>query len=177
MTPQQLGFLEYEFITSSLLAAFATRRKTHPIYAAEVTDSQRNEVKQWVRSYLVALGKKYRSNDLTETEHVNEIRYLTVEAGKRYPLLLHKGEFRFGVAQKLINVYLKYLWAVGAVNSVHHCPLDGIINSEVDLRYEWTTSNSESQYLNAISKLRAQVGTEPLQVWEIRVFQNTRGEA
>ena len=177
MTPQQLTFLEYEFTTSSLLAAFATRRKTHPVYAAHATSMQKEEVKQWVRQRLLELGKKYKSENLTESEHVAEILRFKVEVSNRFPAALHEGKLRFGVAQKLVNLYVKYLWTVGAVNSAHHCPLDGIINKVANLGYEWNTSDSEPNYIEAISKLRSHAGEISLPQWEIRAFQEARTEA
>ena len=177
MTPQQLIFLEYEFTTSSLLAAFATRRKTHPVYAANATGMQKDEVKQWVRKYVLELGEKYKYENLTESEHVAEIRRFKTEVSIRFPTALHEGKLRFGVAQKLVNLYVKYLWTVGAVNSAHHCPLDGIINKVAKLGYEWNTSDSEPEYIEAISKLKSYVGGSPLPQWEIHAFQDARTEA
>ena len=177
MTPEQLSFLEYEFTTSSLLAALATRRKTHPTYAANATDQHRETVKLWLKSYLVQLGKRHQLRSLSEEEHLQEIRVLAAEASRIHARALHDGRFRFGVAQKLVNLYLKYLWSVGIVSAVHHCPLDGIINSEANLGYEWNTSDSEEEYVHAIFKLRTHVGGEVLQDWEIRAFQVARGAA
>ncbi len=177
MTPEQLSFLEYEFTTSSLLAALATRRKTHPTYAVGATDSEKETVKLWLRAHLRQVGKRYQFQSLTEAEHLEEIRRLATEASRTHSPALHKGKFRFGVAQKLLNLYLKYLWSAGVVQTVHHCPLDGIINGEAKLGYEWNTSDSEAEYIEAISKLRSQVGGELLQVWEIRTFRVARGAA
>ena len=174
MTPEQLSFLEYEFTTSSLLAALATRRKTHPTYAANATDQHRETVKLWLRSYLVQLGKRYQRRSLSEEEHLQEIRILAAEASRIHARALHEGRFRFGVAQKLVNLYLKYLWSVGIVSTVHHCPLDRIINDEANLGYQWNASDSEVEYVQAIFKLRAHVGGELLQKWEICAFQLAR---
>ena len=177
MTPEQLGFLEYEFTTSSLLAALATRRKTHPTYTAGATDQQREAVKLWLRGYLLQLGKRYQLRSLTEKEHLKEIRSPAAEASRTHGRSLHEGRFRFGVAQKLVNLYLKYLWSVGVVSTVHHCPLDGIVSREANLGFEWNTSNSEAEYVHAISKLRSHAGDELLQEWEIRTFQVARSAA
>ena len=160
-----------------MLAALATRRKTHPTYAAGATDRDKEEMKQWLRNYLVQLGKRNQLRSLSETEHLKELRTLVSEASKIHGSALHQGKFRFGVAQKLVNLYLKYLWAVGAVRIVHHCPLDGIINAEAELGYEWNTSDSEDEYVKAIFRLRSHVGAEQLQDWEIRTFQVARGAA
>ena len=177
MTPERLSFLEYEFTTSSLLAAFATRRKTHPIYAVTASEDQRDGVKKWVRIQLVALGRRYQSGDLTETQHIEAIRNLAAEASTNHGETLHQRRFRFGVAQKLVNLYLKYLWAAGIVKDVHHCPLDGIISNREKLAYEWTTGESEVEYLQAIFKLQSRVGEESLQSWETRTFQEARSAA
>ena len=177
MTPEQLDFLEYEFTTSSMLAALATRRKTHPMYAAAATDSERVAVKQWLRNYLVQLGKRHQSRSLSEAEHLQEICTLVAETSETHASTLHQGRFRFGVAQKLVNLYLKYLWTIGVVRTVQHCPLDGTINAEANLGYVWNTSDSETEYLQAISKLRSHVDGEHLQTWEIRTFQVVRGAA
>ena len=177
MTPQQLTFLEYEFTTSSLLAAFATRRKTHPVYAASATGMQKDEVKQWVRKHLLGLGEKYKYQNLSEGEHVAEIRRIKAEVSKRFPTALHEGKLRFGVAQKLVNLYVKYLCTVGAANSAHHCPLDGIVNKVAKLGYQWNTSDSELEYIEAISKLKSYAGGTSLPQWEIHAFQEARTEA
>jgi hypothetical protein len=177
MTPEPLAFLEYEFTTSSLLAALATRRETHPTYAADATVGNKEKFKLWLRNYLLQVGKTYQVRNLSEAEHLSEIRRLVTDARRTHRLALHNGKFRFGVAQKVLNLYLKYLWSAGLVETVHHCPLDGIISREAKLGYEWNTSDSETEYVQAISRLRSHVGTEQLQEWEARTFEGKRGAA
>lgn len=160
-----------------MLAALATRRKTHPTYAADATSEERENVRIWLRKQLIAVGKHYQSRNLNEAEHLEQIRRFAADVTMIHGHLLHGGKFRFGVAQKLMNLYLKYLWSAGVVKLLHHCPLDGLIASESGIGYEWTTSDSESAYTGAISKLRAYVGGEPLPTWEVRIFQVKRGAA
>jgi hypothetical protein len=38
---------------------------------------------------------------------------------------------RIGLAQKALNLYLKYLWCLGEIHEPPHCPLDSIVLGQV----------------------------------------------
>ncbi len=82
------------------------------------------------------------------------------------------------MAQKLLNLYLKYLWCMGHVAEPPHCPVDRIILAETTLRdrLNWTKITTREQYMSAINALR-QVATaqgQSLAVWELLNYRSNR---
>ncbi|MFY3919845.1 hypothetical protein ACOTI7_20975 [Achromobacter xylosoxidans] len=84
---------------------------------------------------------------------------------------LYKGRFRHGVAQKLVNIHLKYLWAAGVIPEPPHCPIDGIIRDLAGLKYDWTVSDSVAEYEAAIAELRVRAQPRTLAIWELQEFR------
>ncbi len=52
--------------------------------------------------------------------------------------ILFGNGFRVGIAQKALNLYLKYLWCLGKITEPPHCPFDSIIISEIKCNIKWT---------------------------------------
>lgn len=83
-----------------------------------------------------------------------------------------------GVAQKLVNVHLKYLWTAGFCPEPPHCPIDGIIRDIAGIDYTWTQSDSIEEYKVAIAKLKtlAEEKGFTLAQWELKVFRRREDE-
>ena len=86
---------------------------------------------------------------------------------------MHNDRFRIGIAQKLINLHLKYLWCSGVIQEPPHCPIDGIIRDVAKLNYDWIISDNIEEYKEAIESLNkiSQRKHETLAQWELREFR------
>jgi hypothetical protein len=80
---------------------------------------------------LSEIAKRYQGM-VTEQQHVANIHELKTRISDECKSALKDGIFRFGVAQKALNVYLKYLWCAGAIPIPPHCTFDDrIINGQL----------------------------------------------
>lgn len=169
-------FLCYELGLLSLKAALSTRDKMAPVYAKEVKTHQRTKEKKILRDVLEALGPMYVKGDVTEALHVEFIQKIADDVSKALGKKLHKERFRIGVAQKLINLHLKYLWATGYIEEPPHCPIDGIIRDKAKISYDWTTNDSIDDYRQAVVDLKKMTNGRSLSVWELEEFRRRNEE-
>ncbi|MNE55421.1 hypothetical protein D3C80_1502530 [compost metagenome] len=97
----------------------------------------------------------YVKSVITEEQHVKFTEQTGLDVSKALDNSLHNGRFKIGVAQKLINLHLKYLWTTGYTNEPPHCLIDGIIRDKAKISYDWTTDDPIEAYKRAISDLKA----------------------
>lgn len=164
-------FLSYELGLLSLKAALSTRNGKAPVYAKGIEYHQRKKEKKVFREILNKLEHIYIKGEITEEQHVKFIEKTALDVSKELQNSLHNGRFRIGVAQKLINLHLKYLWATGYITEPPHCPIDGIIRDKAQISYDWTTDDSIEAYERAIGDLKAVADTRTLAVWELEEFR------
>lgn len=164
-------FLCYELGLLSLKAALSTRDGDAPVYAKGVKIHQRKKEKIVFRNILENLEAMYAKEDLKEDDHLEFIRKTADDVSMELGHKLHNGRFRIGIAQKLINLHLKYLWATGFIKEPFHCPIDGIIRDNAKISYDWTTNDSIDDYKDAITGLRKVAGDQSLSVWELEEFR------
>jgi hypothetical protein len=90
----------------------------------------------------------------SELKHYDNIAALVELGSARGKSVLSSRGYGYGIAQKLLNLYLKYCWCAGYVVEPPHCPIDRIILGKTRLRdrLNWTTMN-EAQYRAAISEI------------------------
>lgn len=147
------SFLSYELGLLSLKAALSTRTEDWPIYSASCKGHQRGSVKTSFRIELEGLATTYEEGKVTEENHMALISALADRISQQHEPSLYQGRFRYGVAQKLVNINLKYFWAAGLIPEPPHCPIDGIIRELAGLNYDWTTDDSAAEYEDAIAVL------------------------
>lgn len=85
------------------------------------------------------------------------------------PVILKNGTYKYGVAQKLLNLALKYYWCLGYIPEPPHCPVDRIIIDKTQLKgkVNWTEIEDEHEYRQVIEAVRKIAGTESLARWEL----------
>ncbi len=169
MNPQEV-FLRNEFFSMSLLAA--TRRAN--IYTNDVPESARRELHAILHQHLEELSATYQG-DVAEVEHVKNIEFIANSVTRQFSEILAEGKFRIGPAQKVLNLYLKYLWCAGYIVRPPHCPIDAIIlaKAKVKASTPWTKMSSIPEYEEVIEKLKKVAANEPLAEWELRVYNQS----
>lgn len=172
-------FLIYELGLLSLKAALSTRAGGAPVYAQSFKEHQRGATREGFREVLGQVLANYSQGPISEEDHVKFIAQTVKRFSDKYAGSLHQGRLRFGVAQKLINLHLKYLWASEIFAwEPPHCPIDGIVRDLAGLDYNWTTSDSHIEYLEAITILKQVAQPRSLSVWELEEFhRRTQPEA
>jgi len=112
---------------------------------------------------------------VTEDAHIANIESLVTFGNSLGRALLGPDGYKFGVAQKLLNLQLKYLWCLGHVVEPPHCPVDRIVLNKTALRgrLNWTEITSREQYQTAISAMKSVADAESLSLaqWELQVYE------
>ncbi len=128
---------------------------------------RRNVVRYCEENILPFYKKK-----VTETEHKNNIKKIC-----HYVEELNENDFivqfyNIGVAQKLLNLQLKYLWAAGYIQRPPHCPVDRIILSKTKLKgkFNWTQIETIEAYEKAIAAISEVAGNVHISDWELCSF-------
>jgi hypothetical protein len=146
-------FLTYELGLLTMKAALSTRDDDYPVYDKNTKIWQRSKAKAIIRRWLAIIEEKYSKGFVDEVDHVSFIAGISQDLSRELARYLHNGRFRVGVAQKLVNVHLKYLWTAGFCPEPPHCPIDGRIRDAAGIKYIWTKSDSIEEYQKAISEL------------------------
>lgn len=160
------------FIDEELLAFtfFASITRGEPVYGTRITQEKKDKFKEFVKRTLLKYAKKYKSK-LSEKEHISNIENIKREIESKFKdkNTLNKNNFYFGRAQKLLNLYLKYLWCLGRITKPPHCPFDRIVISELGLDFNWTSLTKED-YEKLIVEARKKAGSLSLAEWELEFW-------
>lgn len=103
MTKKQYDFLRNEFLTLTIFGALG-RSNT---YADSVSEKDKNDFRSALREELDNLSKQYRIS-VSEDAHISNIINLSKRLSSRFPNCLRDKRFRIGIAQKTLNLFLKY---------------------------------------------------------------------
>ncbi|HOR78930.1 MAG TPA: hypothetical protein PKZ40_06420 [Anaerolineaceae bacterium] len=109
-----------------------------------------------------------------------ELHYTNIEDLIDYANLVNSGVlgeagYKYGVAQKLLNLALKYYWCLGFIAEPPHCPIDRIIISKTRYngRINWTQILRRDEYEEVIKEVKALAQAEGLSIsqWELVHFR------
>jgi len=131
----------------------------------------REALKEKVR-HLV--GERYCGGRVASEDHIRTIEEISAWASEEYGELLADNRLRIGVAQKLLNLYLKYLWCWGKIPEPPHCPFDRTIIDKLSFPKEitWTTMDSVRDYRTLVEAAKRAAGDHlSLAEWELREFR------
>lgn len=112
---------------------------------------------------------EYRSR-VEEEQHYRTIDALIVRANSAGAEVLGELGYKYGVAQKLLNLFLKYLWCLGNIAEPPHCPVDRIIIGKTRYRdRNWTQIVRRSEYEEIIEDIRHLANREGTSIaqWEL----------
>lgn len=163
-------FLHAQVLASCRLASFQRAN----VYAKEALDDQRKRLHERLDLALSEIGRRY-SVSISDSDHVRNIEELAARLSKECGPALAKGRMRLGIAQKALNLYLKYLWCLRRIPMPPHCPLDSRIMEYLpqDQRVSWTKIKDASEYNKVIAAAKAVAGTTPLAEWELNAYQSS----
>jgi len=111
-----------------------------------------------------------------EEHHYKNIAELIQFANRKDPGLLGAAGYKYGVAQKLLNLMLKYLWCANIISTPPpHCPVDRIVIDKTKYRgkVNWTEMLEEPQYRKVIEAIKALSEAKQMSVpeWELNFFK------
>lgn len=139
-------------------------------------DKKKEEMHRDIKQHLVDIGKNYAVDKVNDDQHIKNINELKNYITTKYEQVLFEGKLRFGVAQKILNLYLKYLWALDWINSPPpHCPIDGQISNELKSSYKFAKSDDVDEYKEIIIKANQTAKNNGVGIaeWETNKFLET----
>jgi len=167
-------FIENELIAATIAGAFQRAK----IYKESCSDQDRVKLRDSVSIALKEYKKQYYNKVDEELHKTNIIEFadsLTVKHANN----LENDKFRIGIAQKSLNLYLKYLWCLDKIETPPHCPFDSIIinqlglNEEQKKKHQWTKLDCIDGYqflVDAGKKKIEKSGYETLAEWELHTW-------
>ena len=136
-----LRFLHNEFFTSAFTGAM--RRgdvyiSAKPLWGekegGKIDGYNRGALKMRVQEIVEEMARHYQY-EVPENEHIARIQELSCNLSDEFGHILCNGRFRIGTAQKVLNLYLKYLWVAGEIPPPPHCPFDRIVIHDIMAKY------------------------------------------
>jgi len=167
MNEPQEQFIIDEFFDCTVRGAFQRAR----IYRPEAGERARAKFREALRSSLTKRAVEY-SEPVSEDDHVANIVSLADELSDGHTDVLVNGRFRIGVAQKALNLYLKYLWCIGKATTPPHCPFDAVvIQMLVDCgSMNWTKLDSAAEYRMLVTAAKTRAAGKTLAEWELETY-------
>ena len=156
---------EWEFIENEIwILTFGGALQRSKSYKKDASGDKKEEFRNAVKKYVRGLVEKYYRNELGEKQHMRNIEELCNWASREYGDILKDGRLRIGIGQKILNLYLKYLWCLNKVTLPPHCPIDRRIASSIDNKssVNWTELDDLSVYENLIEKKPRKTSEEVL---------------
>lgn len=141
-------FLDKEIWLLSTMGAF----QRASLYKQSALKTEKTYFKRMLKGYLDNSIISNYQNEVSENNHINNIKGVS-DYSTCFEDILANGKLNFGVSQKLLNLYLKYLWCLGIITiPPPHFPVDSIIQRKLNLKViPWTKIKDEEDYLKVIN--------------------------
>jgi hypothetical protein len=156
-------FLLSEIWSLSISAAFQRANVYGSEYAYE-----REDYKKLLKKHLISIAEQYKT-PIDETTHIGNIFKIS-ECG--HQCLANKGNLNFGVSQKLLNLYLKYLWCLDLIPPPPHFPIDRLIQQKLKVKkiVAWTYEMNEDNYKEIIELAKTEAKSKNLSLAELELM-------
>ena len=168
MLDAKMSFLRQQAELSAVIASL----QRAGVYEPTASDAQRQELRQAPREALAQLSERYAS-PVSHEAHVKNIVLLAQGISERCGSYLRGRHLRIGVAQKALNLYLKFLWCYGQIPTPPDCPFDSRIIAKLppESQQSWTRLDSLDGYEGLVAAAKVVAAPQELAVWELDVFQ------
>ena len=175
LTEAKRKFLEDEFAVSAIMSAL----RRSGTYASGATAKDKERFRSQFRNVLKELGQKYEK-EVSEKQHERNLLELIQALETDNWSILAKECLRIGVAQKALNLYLKYLWCRAWIPVPPHCPFDRIIIQKMPCKDQaWTKMDKLEEYNTLVQTAREvanKTGFKNLAEWELVTYAKAVNE-
>ena len=166
MTEQQRRFLLNEFFQLTLAATVQHAK----VYVDNVSEQDREAFRNSLRAKLFDLYPNYTAA-VPDKLHNANIKQLAERLSAQFRHLLIGGRFRIGLAQKALNLFLKYLWCARILrNPPPHCPFDRNIIQDINQDINFTEFDTMREYRKLITAARISANGVGLALWELNKY-------
>lgn len=161
-------------IFSSTLAATVQRSS---VYRKDAPEQCRQKFREGLEQELKNLLEQY-NNPVSPAIHCENIEILAKNISAKHRDVLTDESFRIGLAQKALNLYLKFYWCLGRIPMPPHCPIDAIVLKNVPdcENVRWTKITQIADYKEVIRKAILKAGELPLSEWEMHIYNNAQDQ-
>ena len=141
------------------------------VYKKGVSKEEKQGFVDAFHGKLKLLNKIYNKK-VSEEDHIKNIEEFKKELSEDFPKVLTKKRMCFGTAQKAVNLYLKFLWCLGDIEEPPHCPIDGIVLTEIGSNVKWTKLDNVEEYRKIIDSIRdkAKKQGQSIAEWELNLW-------
>ncbi len=117
------------------------------VYINGATDKERSEFRNILHDVVIKIAVEYKDT-VSEDRHIDNIIQITTIKHSA----LSNDSLNFGISQKILNLYLKYLWCLGEIATPPHFPVDRIIQQKLKITpvISWTQIDSPEKYMQII---------------------------
>jgi len=98
-----------------------------------LSEEKRREFRKLLQEKIHTITITDYKVTVTTNKHIENINtIISISSNKTFSKFLNNGKISFGVAQKLLNLYLKYFWCNGEKIFPPHFPVDRIIQERLN---------------------------------------------
>jgi len=147
------------------------------VYKPDVLEKGKKDFKFMLKGYIDnTIVPSYNKGNISDDTHIENIKSVQ-QYTSNFDKLLTNGQFNFGISQKLLNLYLKYLWCLDIIPEPPHFPVDRIIQQK--LKYKpliaWTKIETEEEYMSIINFAKTKINPKDefstsLSILELNLF-------
>lgn len=132
------------------------------VYKPNVLEKDKKDFKFMLKGYIDnTIVDRYKKGNVSDSHHIENIERLQ-EYTSNFDKLLTNGQFNFGVSQKLLNLYLKYLWCLDLIPEPPHFPVDRIIQQKLKFKpiIAWTKIETSEEYMSIVNFARTKINSK-----------------
>lgn len=137
------------------------------IYNGKVGKEEKGDFQKYIKEYCYENLYQKKQHKFSERELKEIIIKLLKGVNSKFDSIQKGDGFKFGNAQKFVNLYLKSLWIIGEAEEPPHFPVDRVIQKGFGNIKSWTKMD-ENDYDEVIkkAKLKAKECGKSLANWE-----------
>jgi len=165
--------VENEILILTINGALARGKAVYNFYEENdiISGKRKIDFRNFIKDKLKTFKNIYKNGNVDEGSHIQNLLDFKNLIDNNYKAILKNNGINFGRVQKLLNLYLKYLWSLGEIEVPPHCPFDSIIISKLDNTSGiiWTDMTLDD-YKLLITRAKEKAGNKNLSEWELEVF-------
>lgn len=165
--------VKFEFLSDELwVLSWGASVQRALKYNKGVATKDRAKFKQNIINYCSEHILPMYKQEVTEVQHKNNIEKICHYANELDNSSILAQNYNIGIAQKLLNMQLKYLWVSDNIKRPPHCPVDRIILGKTNLKNKlnWTQIETLETYQKAIDAISAVAKNQHIAEWELHIF-------
>jgi hypothetical protein len=173
--------MKKEFISNEIwMLTYGASFQRAYAYVENASEETKRHFKTKTSGLIDNMLSQYKKGNITDEEHITNIKEVS-NYSNNFSEIFNGGQINFGIAQKMLNLYLKYQWCLGNIAEPPHFPVDRIIQQKLNEQARlkglpklellpWTQFKDEIHYSKVINHARSLKIVSPAQL-ELKLFK------